>query len=77
MRWGQHRTEKSEQLEEDKMLGTAIRRNILPFLLTTLAGVVLMVIAIVNVANTYGLYELLEYDISVIELSSILLEVLL
>ena len=60
MRWGQHRTEKSEQLEEDKMLGTAIRRNIPSFLLTTLAGVVLMVIAIFNVANSYSLYYRIE-----------------
>ena len=38
------------------MLVTAIRRNIPSFLLTTLAGVVLMVIAIFNVANSYSIY---------------------
>ena len=72
MRWGQHRTEKSEQLEEDKMLGTAIRRNILPFLLTTLAGVVLMVIAIFNVANTYSLYYRIEIWITAVPFFSMI-----
>ena len=38
------------------MLGTAIRRNIPSFLLTTLVGVVLMVIAIFTVANSYSVY---------------------
>ena len=54
------------------MLGTAIRRNILPFLLTTLAGVVLMVIAIFNVANTYSLYYRIEIWITAVPFFSMI-----
>ena len=54
------------------MLGTAIRRNIFSFLLTTLAGVVLMVIAIFNVANTYSLYYRIEIWITAVPFFSMI-----